>query len=542
MAAREQLRELKLNVTNIKSVLVKGKEEEKRIKSKRVAFVRKDTQREKRIEKEKSVEKFRIPTLGVGNFVKNTASTAFGGIMGFLSNILTGYIVLKLPEIIAKAREVYDTIKPIWDGAFKTLSSIFSGVGFVYTKITSAFNRQEADKNLKEQEKLMNTLDKEVDSDIKFFNNVLQSEGKEPIEVEGEELIAPSSLSDQSMGLGTPDPAPGPKMTPQPRNMGGEILNTTQPRIQDQRDDKYSHNPIRLFPKVANKTVSNTQLYKQNVEKFGQIIKSLRKSSLKGGDEPGGSDSPASARSGRPAGVYPQTPLMGKVGEAYGTGLKTGASRFIGESSEYHIDTKFPASLPVEQAVAMVDQMSRAYAAKGREIEFSNSAVSGLVYDHNASSSEKLALLKRVFSAHAPRNGWRSMDYYIPLRSDAKGRFGSSVEGAEIVTPTVAGGKIEYHSGGRYGAFVVVVDSNGKVVSKTGHGDIRGAKDGLVIDIPKKNLGPVASSNTQGSILLQTIVKEKIVQQPVPVASLNSSGGSNASNYKLYNEISGSIG
>ena len=57
MAAREQLRELKLNVTNIKSVLVKGKEEEKRIKSKRVAFVRKDTQREKRIEKEKSVSK-----------------------------------------------------------------------------------------------------------------------------------------------------------------------------------------------------------------------------------------------------------------------------------------------------------------------------------------------------------------------------------------------------------------------------------------------------------------------------------------------------
>ena len=463
--------------------------------------------------------------------------------MGFLGNILTGYIVLKLPEIIAKAREVFDTIKPIWDGAFKTLSSIFSGVGFVYTKITSAFNRQEADKNLKEQEKLMSSLDKEVDNDIKFFNNILQSEGKEPIEVEGEEFIAPTSLSDQSMGLGTPDPAPGPNMTPQPRNMGGEILNTTQPRIQDQRDDKYSHNPIRLFPKVANKTVNNTQLYKENVEKFGQIIKSLRKSSLK-------------VVMNQVDQIHlllhdledllglPTNPLMGKVGEAYGTGLKTGASRFIGGSSEYHIDTKFPASLPVEQAVSMVDQMSRAYAAKGRQIEFSNSAVSGLVYDHNASSSEKLALLKRVFGAHAPRNGWRSMDYYIPLRSDAKGRFGSSAEGAEIVTPTVAGGKIEYHSGGRYGAFVVVVDSNGKVVSKTGHGDIRGAKDGLVIDIPKtnKNLGPVASSNTQGSILLQTIVKEKIVQQPVPVASLNSSGGSNLSNNKLYNEISGSIG
>ena len=53
MNAREQLRELKLNVTNIKSVLVKGKEEEKRIKSKRVAFVRKDTQKRKENRKRK---------------------------------------------------------------------------------------------------------------------------------------------------------------------------------------------------------------------------------------------------------------------------------------------------------------------------------------------------------------------------------------------------------------------------------------------------------------------------------------------------------
>ena len=182
------------------------------------------------------------------------------------------------------------------------------------------------------------------------------------------------------------------------------------------------------------------------------------------------------------------------MGEAYSTGLKTGSSQFIGGSSDYHIDTKFPASLPVEKAVAMVDQMSRAYAKQGREIEFSNAAVSGLVYDHNAPYSDKLALLKRVFGAHAPRGGWRSMDYYIPLKSDAKGRFGKSAEAAEIVTPTVAGGKIEYHEGGRYGAFVVVVDENGIVVSKTGHGDIRGSRAGTVIDIPR------GTNNQSGSV------------------------------------------
>ena len=41
------------------------------------------------------------------------------------------------------------------------------------------------------------------------------------------------------------------------------------------------------------------------------------------------------------------TPPMqqGQAGQAYGTGLKTGASRFIGGSSEYHIDTKLKSEL-----------------------------------------------------------------------------------------------------------------------------------------------------------------------------------------------------
>ena len=39
----------------------------------------------------------------------------------------------------------------------------------------------------------------------------------------------------------------------QPRNRGGEILNTTQPLAQDHRDDKHRMNPIRLFPRVADK-------------------------------------------------------------------------------------------------------------------------------------------------------------------------------------------------------------------------------------------------------------------------------------------------
>ena len=55
---------------------------------------------------------------------------------------------------------------------------------------------------------------------------------------------------------------------------------------------------------------------------------------------------------------------------AFNTGLKTGASQYIGGSSEYHIDTQFKSSMSMEQKVKMMDQLAAGYAAQGRKIEF----------------------------------------------------------------------------------------------------------------------------------------------------------------------------
>eukprot|EP00944_MAST-04C_sp_MAST-4C-sp1_P001773 g1773.t1 len=166
---------------------------------------------------------------------------------------------------------------------------------------------------------------------------------------------------------------------------------------------------------------------------------------------------------------------------AFNTGLVTGPQQYIGGSSEYHIDTKFKDGLPMEQVVSMVDSMAVAYANQGRVIEFSNSAVAGEKYDPNASDSQKESLLRRVFGAHAHRSGWKSMDYYIPLKSEPRGRFGPSAEGAEIIAPVIAGGTLEFHKETHgYGAYVSIIDENGVYIAKTGHGDLRKAKSGTV--------------------------------------------------------------
>ena len=181
--------------------------------------------------------------------------------------------------------------------------------------------------------------------------------------------------------------------------------------------------------------------------------------------------------------------LSGSAAGTFNTGLKTGKSAYIGGSSDYHIDTKFRSTLSMEEKVKMMDQLAAGYAAQGRNIEFSNSMIQNVIYNPNASFEEKSALLQKAFEAHnLPRGraidqgGFNSIDYYAPLIGE--NRFGSSVEGQDILIPKVEGGKVTYSQGGGYGAFVTLTDEKGNVILKTGHGDIRGAKTGSV-SIPK---------------------------------------------------------
>ena len=154
------------------------------------------------------------------------------------------------------------------------------------------------------------------------------------------------------------------------------------------------------------------------------------------------------------------------------SGLYTGESSKIGGSSSYHIDTKIAKSVGKEMAVQLVDQIAKGYEEAGKRMEFSNAAVSGLVWDINASFEEKAKMLDRVDKAHShsPNPGYWDMDYYIPDKNE-KGRSGASTKGAEMILPTVQGGQVQYASGGGYGHFATIKDSSGKIVLKTGHGD-----------------------------------------------------------------------
>jgi tape measure domain-containing protein len=163
----------------------------------------------------------------------------------------------------------------------------------------------------------------------------------------------------------------------------------------------------------------------------------------------------------------------GSVGTASGgaiaSGLYTAPTSRNGGSAEYHIDTKFHKNLSDAARVSMMDAIANAYAAEGRKIEFSNNAVSGETY--NPSDPKRGDLLKRAQSAHSHSQyaEWDSVDYYIPKKND--NRSGKSAENAQIMLPTIPGGRVEYGSGGSYGNHALLYDAKGNLVAKTGHGD-----------------------------------------------------------------------
>lgn len=149
----------------------------------------------------------------------------------------------------------------------------------------------------------------------------------------------------------------------------------------------------------------------------------------------------------------------------------TGPSERIGGSSPYHIDLKVLQTLPLQERIRAMDSLANQYSSIGREIEFSNQAVSGRRWNPTAPLEEKVSLLEAAAKAHAPRSGWDSYDFYVPFKG--KSRFDpGAVEGASIYIPGVPGGKITRGSGGGYGFFSEAVDPGGRVVFRVGHGDI----------------------------------------------------------------------
>jgi len=147
-------------------------------------------------------------------------------------------------------------------------------------------------------------------------------------------------------------------------------------------------------------------------------------------------------------------------------------SSYTRRKDRFHVDLKMLDKLPLAEQVKAFDSIAREYGSIGREVEFSNQAVSGRKYNLNAPFDDRAKLLMQAAAAHthSQHPGWNSFDFYVPFKG--KSRFDQgAVEGASIYLPGIPGGKVRRGTAGDYGYYSEALNPEGQVVFRVGHGD-----------------------------------------------------------------------
>ena len=136
MSSTAELKKVKLNITNIKSVLLDGKKAVDEKKKDRRDFMTKLAEERKQKKEEKGLEKPIKPTTKKPNLKSPVKSSAglMDRIFTFVSAIVGGILVKALPEIIETFKKIYEAVEPFystmiefWTPIFKNIIKIFSG-------------------------------------------------------------------------------------------------------------------------------------------------------------------------------------------------------------------------------------------------------------------------------------------------------------------------------------------------------------------------------------------------------------------------------
>jgi rare lipoprotein A (peptidoglycan hydrolase) len=132
-----QTKQLKLNVTNIKSFLIKKNSEARSLRIQKRTFLLTQQKQEESKKKEKKIESSGIKTTlnKITSSILSGPMSLFDKIMNFAGTILLGVLLNNLPSIIKKIQKFFSNNKWIIDGVkflFKALSEgVSSVIGFI---------------------------------------------------------------------------------------------------------------------------------------------------------------------------------------------------------------------------------------------------------------------------------------------------------------------------------------------------------------------------------------------------------------------------
>ena len=134
MSSTAELKKIKLNVTNIKSVLLDGKKAVDEKQKDRQDFLDKLAEEKKQKQEEKGLEKPIKPTQKKPD-LKSPVKSSMGlmnRVFTFVGAIVGGIVVKALPEIIEAVKKVIEFVKPIFEKIVEGLKPVFNFIGDLF--------------------------------------------------------------------------------------------------------------------------------------------------------------------------------------------------------------------------------------------------------------------------------------------------------------------------------------------------------------------------------------------------------------------------
>ena len=179
MAATAELKKIKLNINNIKSVLLDGKKTVDEKQKERQDFLDKLEEDRKKSQEEKGLEKPLKPTKKpeMKSPVKS-ASSIVDKMFTFVGAILGGILVNALPGIIEAIKKVVEIAKPIFASVMEGLKPVFEFIsGFMPEMDAYDTDKAKADADIAEAQKQSDIIGKEND-EIGLVSKNIEDENK----------------------------------------------------------------------------------------------------------------------------------------------------------------------------------------------------------------------------------------------------------------------------------------------------------------------------------------------------------------------------
>jgi hypothetical protein len=303
-----QVKQLKLNVTNIKSYLISSNKELRKLRiNKKEFFFKLEKQKELKAEESRLETK----NLGIGagfsrlvNVVTAPARNIFDRILDFFGLISLGILVQKIPAIIAKIEEFFNS------DFIKTVGSVLTTIGTGFQKLGELIDfltpqkQKEIDQNLKAIEKesddglkLADQSDKDISRLEKELNKRENNKKQSSIPSVPMTLMAPGSMypaiTPQSPTSQSSQPKSAPEKPTQKFSKGGTVQPENnqqtkapyQPRKSGQlkRAERGMGNGFEDFSLAVENINQTVQRDEKNVMAFAELSKNFREwSSLSG--------------------------------------------------------------------------------------------------------------------------------------------------------------------------------------------------------------------------------------------------------------------